>query len=184
MFLDIGVGILGALGFSSLFGVPFAWPLVGLGVLFSLLPDADFILHWAMHRRIGQVNHRHRELLHRPLLYVPLGSVVVMACSDVRYAAFFAVLSLAHFVHDSMGIGWGIAWLYPLSPKFFKAFSEPDGRFSWRLMVAWTPAEQDEVERLRGDPDWLRTIYLRMHPIAVIELLFFVAAVLAALLTR
>jgi hypothetical protein len=180
MFLDIGVGILGALGFSSLFGTPFTWPLALVGILFALLPDADFVLRWAMRRRIGKVNHRHREFLHYPLLYVSIGSIAVGAATDMQFAFLFAALSLAHFIHDTMGIGWGIAWLYPFSPDFFKAFSERDGRFSRRLLVRWTPAEQNEVERLRGDPDWFRNIYLRMHPISITEFGFFVAAIIAA----
>ncbi len=176
MFLDIGIGILGAVLYTGIVDAPITPALLAVAVGFALLPDTDFIVAWMRSRNVHAINHTHRDVTHYPLLYIPVGSLAVALLGGLPTAMLFAALSLLHFIHDSIGIGWGIQWAYPFSKKFYKAFSEKDGRFSWRLLVAWTPSEQAEVERQAGDPSWLRNIYLRFHPIAIIELLFFIGA--------
>ena len=57
------------------------------------------------------------------------------ACA-VAWAMFFGLAVFLHFVHDSVGIGWGIKWLWPFSRKAYKCFSEKDGAFSRRLLIA------------------------------------------------
>jgi len=98
------------------------------------------------------------------------------------WAVFLGAGLFFHLIHDSMGIGWGIAWLWPFSSKVFKCFSEKNGDFSTRLLVAWSQEELVEVAALHGDPDWIRNIYLRAHPINLIELCFFLVSVVVLVL--
>ncbi len=178
MFLDIGLGILIAIWVSHFFGVPLTTGLLGFGVFFSLIPDIDFLVELFKHGSVGgKFVREHRELLHFPILYAPL-----ILCVYLIFGSMWALMLgfglLGHFLHDSVGIGWGVKWLWPISKRSFKFFSERNGAFSRRLLVSWSPQELPGVVAEHGDPHWMRNIYLRLHPIGVIEFLFFVGALI------
>src|SRR6185436_6524853 len=107
MLLDIGVGILAALWF----GEP-----VWLGILFALLPDIDAVINFARFRST-RFAYRHRDLLHLPIIYVLIAFAVYFFNPPV--AALFLICTLLHFVHDSIGIGWGVQWLWPFCTDHF-----------------------------------------------------------------
>ena len=174
MFLDIAFGILVAIlwdatGFYSL--TP--WSLV-VAICFALLPDTDGII--SVIARIGrgsklidQFSHEHREMFHHPVLYIAFGSatVAVITMSPVT-ALMFIMLSLLHFAHDSIGIGWGLRWGSPWSRVAYKWFCDQDGSFAWKI-ARWTPKEQRIVASKKGDPNWVRNIYLRPSLVSIIE---------------
>ena len=170
MFLDIAVGILGALGFSRLTGAELEPVLVGFAVACALLPDADALLHIVRGRGFGKSAHMHRSLLHYPLLLIP-GVFVLVLPFDLQLAVLASLLVTAHFVHDSIGIGWGVAWLYPFDRRLYKLLD--DGR-----LIRWRTSEQVEHDAHKhGDPDWLRHTYLRPSRTLIIELVALAAAV-------
>lgn len=178
MFLDIGVGILLSIVLSNFFGVDLSYQLVLVVVGFSLLPDLDIFVELAKRGRIGgRVQGHHRELTHFPLTYLPMLFLVYWFFGQI-YGALFGLTILAHFLHDSVGMGWGIKWLWPFSTRAYKFFSEKNGRFSLKFLVSWSPAELREVIHRHGDDHWLRNFYFRLHPIAVFEFLFFVGSIL------
>ena len=179
MLLDIGAGMLVALGVSKLFSLQLTPFLVGGGITFALVMDADFLLHLARggsHRSAW----RHREVLHYPLVYVPLGSALAFAFGRAPWALLFSISSLAHFLHDSIGIGWGVPWLWPFSKdRYTFLYSyQPPGRpaFPRKLLYVWHHRDLDELEAKYGDPDWLRNVYGKAHPFAIVEFLFLIAA--------
>ena len=100
MFLDIGLGIFAAMAVSVLWDAPLMPLFAVVGACFALLPDADFIV-LALRRRNAL---HHREGLHYPLLFVPIGALVC-GWFGVAWAMLFVLASLGHFIHDSIGIG-------------------------------------------------------------------------------
>src|ERR1043166_1457460 len=107
MFLDLGVGILAGL----LLKEP-----VWLGIIFSLLPDIDALVNLAQFKSTRFAYH-HRDLLHKPMVFAVLGVGLYLFNSTL--GALFLLCSLAHFVHDSIGIGWGVQWLWPFNTDHF-----------------------------------------------------------------
>jgi hypothetical protein len=179
MFLDIGVGILLSLKAAWLFQKELTPAIIAAGIVFALLPDMDFIFEFLKHGSVGgKVIREHRELLHFPITFIPV-AIGVLYSSGMFWGFLFSICILAHFLHDSIGVGWGIKWLWPFSKRSFKFFAKKDGSFSWKdPVVSWSSEELPQVVAIHGDPDWIKHIYLRPTPTSVIELLVFFAALL------
>lgn len=178
MLADIGLGIFVALLATKIFGIELSSQLVWLSVLFALLPDADFLVHAIVHRKMGgKQAHTHRDLFHYPLLYLAIGGVATLLFGSV-WLFVFAVASLAHFMHDSMGIGWGIKWGYPFSKKTYKLFSNKEGNLAMGSATSWTEEELKAVAEEKGNEHWIRDIYFRWHPVGIIENAIFIIAIM------
>jgi len=170
--LDIGVGLLLGLLVDVLFNTQDAQTVAVVGALMCLAPDLDFIIQRLLpvHRR--RMEH-HRELLHIPLIYVPVGAAIGWLVAP-HWAVLFVLASLAHFVHDSIGIGWGVPWLYPFrcdSYSFFYHIENANGKptLPRRRLYVWRRQELSKLAATYGDEHWVRNIYGRLHPYAIIE---------------
>ena len=170
MFLDIAVGIFLAAGVSWVFAEPLTWQIIAATALLALFPDIDFWVEFLRHGSVGgKAIREHRELLHYPLSYIPPLAVVFYFAG--AFWGTLAILALVwHFLHDSVGAGWGIRWFWPFSKRPYKFFSEKDGAFSSRFIVSWNDAELRQIVAEHGDPNWMRNIYLRPSPTLIIEL--------------
>ena len=180
MLLDIGVGILLAILTNKLFSLPLSAIFLVGGVVFSLLMDIDYIFHLA--KGGGSKNaHKHRDLLHYPLLYIPLGMLII-SFFNIAWAALFALCSLAHFLHDSIGIGWGIQWLYPFKEDHYAFFYRYQPRhiekLPKRIIYTWKHEDIDLLSQKYGDENWIKNIYWHWHPYAIVEFLIFVTALI------
>lgn len=175
MFLDIGVGILLSILVSRLFNTGLTGGFIWAGVALALLPDIDVVVElWQRKGKLGgKVAGFHRTCTHYPLLYLPIAAVVWLVFG-LMWAALFGSAVLVHFIHDSVGTGWGIKWLWPFSQKRYKFFAGKDGRVSKNLVVSWAPTELAEAMAKYGDPDWFKNIYLRPSAVFVVELAVFV----------
>lgn len=165
--LDIGIGLLGAVLQALLGGEDLTASLLLLSVLFVLLPDLDGLVSAVRKGSLAKVDHTHRDLLHRPIPYLAVGGAIVWLMAP-QYLLLFLTMSLAHFIHDSIGIGWGIPWLTPFSRGYLKLFSDKDGDAS-RSFVFWRPEEREAVIARRHDPDWMRHQYGRPSATLVAE---------------
>ncbi len=182
MFLDIGIGILVSILAGELFDVSLAPLLIGVGIIFALLPDLDIIVDLTMRVLRKRKRLDHREVWHYPLIFIPSVALLIYLVSSPIYVFMFVMITLLHFLHDSMGIGWGVYWLYPFSDKrysfiyqydVFKHKFEPK-----KLVYSWTPQEVQKLSDEFGDPKWIKTIYFKLHPYALAEIIFFLAALL------
>lgn len=164
---------------SGLFGTPLSVGFLLGGIIFSLFVDIDFIFFFKS-RRAGKHAHEHRSL-HYPLLYIPIG-VLIFYPFGWQWALLFALCSIAHFIHDSIGIGWGIKWLYPFSKNHFAFLYQysPKGkpRLPTKLFYSWKPEEVKSLAEKYGDDDWVKNIYRRWHPYAIIEFATLLLAIL------
>ncbi|MEK7128996.1 MAG: metal-dependent hydrolase [Patescibacteria group bacterium] len=178
MFLDIGIGILLSIWTSWFFYTDLTFALIIIGIIFALLPDIDFFIEFIKHGSVGgKVIREHRELIHFPIIYIPI-AILIFILYGTMWATLFSLMLCVHFLHDSIGIGWGIKWLWPFSRRSYKFFSEKDGRFSSRLIVSWDHKELTGVVANHGDPNWIKNIYLRLHPVSVIEFFVFIISLL------
>ena len=184
MFLDLGVGILFSILLSGIFKVSLTLKLVWAGAIFSLIPDLDVFVELKKRGRVGgRVQGHHRELTHFPLTYAPI-IILIYALWSQMWACLFGLVILTHFLHDSVGMGWGIKWLWPFSNRAYKFFSEKNGNFSKNFVVSWEPQELKEVVARHGDDHWLKNFYLQLHPIAVFEFLVFILSLLILYIVR
>lgn len=186
MLLDIGLGILVAIFVSDAFAVDSRVLWYAGGILFALLPDADYLVHLA---RGGNSRHahRHRDLFHLPLPYVLLGTAALYPLG-AAWQLLFAAASLAHFAHDSIGIGWGVQWLWPFRDQHYSFLyiykpRHRKERLPRKLLYVWEHAQLDDLHERYGDEEWIKNIYLRWHPYAIVELIVFLVS-LAVLFFR
>lgn len=176
MFFDIGAGILSSIFISFLFKLPLNTSFLIGGVVFALLPDLDSIFN--LNKRSGAIYaHKHRDAIHYPLLYIPLGMTMISFFNST-WSVLFGLCSLIHFIHDSIGIGWGIQWLFPFSKNHY-AFAylyQPKGKEKLpnKFIYNWKHTDVDALAEKYGDNEWFGNIYLKWHPYAVIELLVFI----------
>lgn len=182
MFLDIGVGIILAILVSKFSGISLEASFVWSGIGFALLPDIDVLLEIILFRdpkllRGGFDSIFHREWFHFPLLYLPIAGVVYYFFGPAL-ASLFILGEYAHFLHDSVGPGWGIKWLAPFSRNNYKFFSEKDGTVSRHFFIRWTPLELAEALKKYHNPYWFRDQYLRFNLQLVVELAVFVIALI------
>ena len=180
MFLDIAAGIFLSILVSWLFSSPLSFAFMMAGIAAVLLPDIDFLIHVLRGGNLRESAHTHREILHYPILFIPVVSLLFYLY-DPRWALLFGLGALFHFLHDSVGLGWGVMWLGPFSWKSYKFFSEKDGSNSRRLVMYWEPEELNAIIEERAkhtDTNWIKNTYFRLTPTLIIELLSLFAALL------
>jgi hypothetical protein len=151
--LDIGIGILLALGVAELTGTHATPALIAFGIASALLPDID-ILTIPLFKKWY-----HRTHTHFPIIYVPL-AMLAFVFLPLPWALLFTLGVYAHLIHDTFGIGWGIAWLWPFSKRKF-LFLAPKRNLPPQGM------------------NWMTYYYLRPNPLAYLEY----GALLIALVT-
>lgn len=155
MFGDIGIGILLSIFVTHLFGVDLTiYHIIG-GILFALLPDIDMLIF--VIPGLKKLFNGHREWTHHPLKYISLTILVFFVAGPV-WALLFFLCILFHFIHDSLWIGNGIAWLGPYSKKRYKFFN---------IEKPYTP----------GPITWIRDFYLRPTVVSVTELGIFIVSI-------
>ena len=174
MFLDIGIGILLALVLGDAFNVELTRQILLFALVSSLLPDLDVLLYLSRGGKMDHKAHKHRSFLHYPLFYIfiGLGLSVVLPF----WGTLFTLASLAHFLHDSIGIGWGVQWLYPFSSKYIALFVRYREDMPRTFVCIWSPKEVEELSAKRGDKNWFKNIYIKLQPYAIVEILVFVIA--------
>lgn len=176
MFLDIGIGILSAIFVSSLFQVKLTALFVFISILLAFLPDTDAVFT-IIKKGIKSLDHRHRNIFHYPIIYFLIGIFIALFI-ELKFGVFFLINVFGHFLHDSIGIGWGVKWLWPFSRKLYKiSFSESHAGKKPKIwfLYEFTDEELDspEFNFKYGDPNWIRNIYLRPSLISIVELIFF-----------
>jgi hypothetical protein len=173
MLQDIGIGILLSLFVAHLFDSVATPGLIVLGVVFALLPDIDLLVPQSFSAWIGG----HRGLTHYPIIYLII-SVVLFFVAPPLIATLFALAVFYHLLHDSFILGWGIAWLWPFSPRKFKWGADKNGEIV-PVMLAWLPHEEARVRQEYSTSHWIRTFYARPTFISITEYGIFLISLLA-----
>lgn len=175
MFLDIGLGILLSVFANLYFYLELNIFLVIFCITFTLLPDIDFLIS-LFTSDSNKIIHRHRDLLHYPLIFIVLGLFILFLVGE-EWGILFIIGSILHFLHDSIGIGWGVSWLWPFSKNhlaFFRGSLKTErGGLPFKFLYIWTHEEVDKLMNKYGDFNWIRNIYFRPSFIFITEILFF-----------
>lgn len=181
MALDVGIGVLAAIVISHMFSLELTPLTIALGVGLALLPDVDFV--YVVMTRGWRDSHaiaRHRGLVHYPTVYLPAGCLLLLPLG-MEWVALFLCASFGHFIHDSIGIGWGIPWLWPITNANYSFFYKYSPRYHLqhprRLVYTWERDRIDELIERYGDPRWIRNVYCRPHPFFVTEIAFLILAI-------
>ena len=182
MLLDVGIGIFAAILVGKAFTLELGPLLVGFGIAFALLPDFDL---WYILLRDGNRDHRaiarHRDLGHYPLLYIPVGTLLA-AVFGAPWALLFALGAVGHFVHDSIGTGWGVPWFWPFTNRnytFFYRYTPVAKPLPKQMLYRWEHERLDEVTDEYWDPQFFKNVYGKLHPLFLAEIAVFVVALLA-----
>lgn len=158
MLLDIKLGLVWAIGLALLFNVTITVSWLMAGITCALLPDLDFWLEYARRGSVGgTVIDLHRTLLHAPLTYIPVALFIGSAFGPA-WMTLFVLSVLGHHIHDSMGMGYGVRWLWPFSTRWYKLFSSKDGEIHYdfaHLFVSWSDEEMRALVARRGNDNWL-----------------------------
>ncbi|HEX9679233.1 MAG TPA: metal-dependent hydrolase [Candidatus Saccharimonadales bacterium] len=187
MLLDIGTGILWGVLFDNFSNLHSLSTFALFGAAANLAPDLDYIYH--LYKGGNTKNdHRHREVFHKPY-FLLLGAVIIGLAFDWLLAGLFVLGALTHFLHDSIGIGWGVQWLAPFSSDHFaflyRVHTAAKPQPAKQLVYRWPNKDIDKLNRQHGDPDWFRNTYLKWHPFAVFEgLVLLIALVVLWLAAR
>jgi len=176
MLLDIGLGILAAILITHFASLNFNLWIVAAGIIFTLLPDLDFIIYFIKRGKSDEFSHTHRNLFHNPFLFIPIGFLIFIFI-NINLAYLFVICALIHFLHDSIGLGWGIRWWYPFSKKYYKFFSDQQGKITSNFLISWTPEEQNQAASQFGNPHWFAD-YLNFSREFLIELFIFLIAII------
>ncbi len=184
MLLDIGLGILIPIALSKIFGFGLTNSFLAFGVIFSLLPDIDFIIHKLFLPKTSSIkDHLHREILHFPILYIITGAIVVFLIKK-DLLLLFIICSLFHFIHDSIGIGWGIQWLMPFGKNYYQFFTTYKENPKKAIVYSYTKKQIDSLSEKYGDANWFKNIYLKLHPYSLFELFVFIIAIIVLFKVR
>jgi hypothetical protein len=109
--------------------------------------------------------------------------MIVALIFSPTLAWLFAVGILGHFIHDSIGIGWGVQWLAPLKSDhytfFYRVHTADKLAPPKKRLYIWPNKDIDHLNKQYGDEDWFKNTYIKWHPFAIFEFVVFIAALLA-----
>jgi len=177
MLLDIGNGIIIPILLSKIFGFEVTNSYVIFGIIFSLLPDIDFIFYKIFSKKSGDQDHTHRNILHCPIIYILVGSFIIFIFYPALLSLFI-ICSVLHFIHDSIGIGWGVQWFAPFNKNYYQFFYTVNKNTDKSLVYTYKPEELEVLSEKYGDKDWFKNIYLKFHPYSFVEFIVFIISVI------
>lgn len=158
MFLDIKLGIAWSFFVAIFFNRVITPEWLVAGTIFALLPDLDFLLEYLVRGTVGgTIIHFHRTLFHSPLTYLPITLFVGVLWGDA-WMTLFGLCIVSHFLHDSVGMGFGIRWLWPFSTRWQKFFSTKNGEIHYAFkyfFCSWSDREMHALVADRGNDHWL-----------------------------
>lgn len=180
--LDIGVGLMLGVLLSSLTTLGYGWSLA-IGVSATLMPDLDYI--WKAIRTKKLPNSEHRDGLHYPLIIVPLAGIIGLVINP-HVGLILALGTLIHFVHDSVGIGFGVKWLFPFKQNsylfLFQIKTPKNKNMPKQRLYSWSDKERSEMIRKYAYPNWITYVYLHPNVYGLFEYSIFAIGVVIAIL--
>jgi hypothetical protein len=177
MFLDIGAGVLFSIFIARTLDISMSLLFPIMGALFVLLPDIDMLIYWYRTRVIKKPQDDHRSWTHYPVVYVPI-SILVYVTFGLFYGTLFTACIYFHLIHDTVWLGWGISWLWPISSRKFKCFPDKHGEISSQVLMTWTKDEEASIFTKYHNPDWVRNFYLRPNIVAYTEYSVFILSLI------
>jgi len=156
--------------------------IVFLSIAFGILPDIDAPIQLLKTGNLHEGGF-HRKYTHFPIIYLPIAIVIYIVWGGF-FSLLFLINIISHFLHDTIGTGWGIAWLWPFNRKLYKYFRNPMNRKkSLTFFTSWNHEEVIVHNRKYGNKNWIKEYYFSLHPILIIEVLVLFIGLLLLYLT-
>jgi membrane-bound metal-dependent hydrolase YbcI (DUF457 family) len=141
-----------------------------IGIFASLLPDLDFVYKYLKTQKVPTTEHR--DGLHYPLLVVPIAGAIGWLFNP-EIGIVLAIGTLIHFLHDSIGIGFGVKWLFPFKKNsylFLFQIKTPNNLdMPKKRLYSLTDKERAVMISKYGYNDWIRFVYLKPNPWGMFE---------------
>ena len=158
MLLDISLGLF----LGKVFNIGF------LGIIFSLLPDIDFLFK--------SKQFSHRGIFHTPIIYILIALLLFISGINTQIIFAFLVGTFFHLFHDLFVIGNGIMPLYPFSKNRLKIFPDNgyDGYLSKKILW-WNEKDKEETRKKYNFTEntkkesWIKVWYLRPNIFVITE---------------
>ena len=162
-----------------------AWHFI-VGILLAMCPDLDAIPELYRRGRIAASKsflHDHRETLHRPLIFILLGTCIIYF--QPYWGVLFLVATMLHFVNDMYGTGWGVPLFSPFNKDRYKFFTDGDNKSSLHpknMIRVFKQQSLTQSIKEHGDDDWILHNYVTPNTVTLVEYaLFGIACVLVML---
>ncbi len=177
---DGGIGLIVSAAMIMWFGAPETLIFIFWTVAWAYLPDLDGAFHFI---KTGKAvadleNGRdHREGLHYPLIWTVLfgGFIYFFGINIWLISAYTAIM--LHFLHDMIGIGWGIQVFAPLDWGSYKLFSKKwvsaDVSFT-PVVTRYSKSELREALMKYGEADWIERYFCKLTHVSVADYSFFI----------
>ena len=144
MYLKIFAGIVVYSLVSIVYWQKFSGLMFFSTIIFSILPDIDYIPYFITFRRKKLVSH---YFIHYPLLYLGVVALIGLNLRNWYLFALFLFAPSIHFLIDTISTPHGILWLYPFSKTGFYL-----KRVSWDEKMDFFQRARERRER--ENPEW------------------------------
>lgn len=154
---------------------------------FVFLPDLDALAELKSRGKLAasaEYPHDHRELLHKPVIWLVLLGLVWWHFG--YYGAIAFTMVLMHFLHDSVLTGWGVPWLAPFFDVRIKFFVNERNEVSFKpkdWLRTWNKEDLREAIVAHGNENWIEDLYLKPTIVSLLEYGVFVLALIAMVVT-
>lgn len=173
---DIGLAIL-VVVFVSVFQdhSPSMWAWLCVPLIF--FPDIDALVEFLARGNVAASKEHpfdHREILHKPLVFMWIPILLWPLNSYMSAIVFFIVL--IHFLHDSVLTGWGVSWFWPFTKRRIKFFvnERNENSFARKDWIrSWDEKELQEAIVKYGYEDWIERLYFQPSVVRTIEFSIF-----------
>ena len=182
--LDVGVGLLLGVLLNGLTNYDYGLCLA-IGVTASLLPDLDYL--WKIIRTKSLPQSEHRDGLHYPILVVPILGLIGSAINPY-IGLTLALGAFIHFMHDSVGIGFGIKWLFPFKKNsymfLFQIKTPANIDMPKQRLYSWNDKERNEMIKRYSYPGWIKFVYFQPNPWGTFEYSFLLIGLIVAIFSK
>ncbi len=182
---DAGIGLIVSAMMIIWLDVPATFLFVLWVLAWAYLPDLDGAFHFI---KTGKAvadleNGRdHREGLHYPLIWtVMFGGLIYFFGINVWLISAYIAIML-HFLHDMIGIGWGIQVFAPFDWGSYKLFSKKWVSADVSLTPAVTRYSKEELREALmkyGEADWIERYFCKLTHVSVVDYGLFIIGVLS-----
>jgi hypothetical protein len=182
---DAGLALITLSLTSLFFDTPVTLALAIWVFFFSYAPDVDGLIHYATTGKLVadlENGRDHREGLHYPLLWLLVFAVVIYFFGLTIWTASALVATMMHFLHDTIGVGWGVKLFFPFDSGSYKLFSKKYINADISLtpvIVRYSPEELEKTLKEIAVSVWIEPYFCHPTRVAVVDYSLFIIGIIS-----
>lgn len=182
---DAGIGLIVSAAMISWFSAPATFLFVVWIIVFAYLPDLDGAFHFIKTgKAVADLENGRdqREGLHYPLIWSFLFGVLFYIYGFNLWLVSAYMAMMFHFLHDMIGIGWGIQVFAPIEWGSYKFFSKKWVGADVSLTPVVTRYSKEELRKALikyGEADWIERYFCKWTHVSVVDYLLFLIGVVS-----